>query len=595
MEQFKDRLKVAICASVFVAATLLLTVPIIIYHYNAGEFTLQFVEFLVFSGIMFVTAVVGTSAVLPLFRGSAFRILACLLFAFGVLCLIQGNLLAWNYGPLTGREIFWERYWTNGLIDSPIWIVGLGLALCYSRRLVAQIASVSVILVVLQVVHVALLIPRTAKEEQSASVKQVVIDNSRKFTFSNSTNAILIVLDESQSDVFQALVAQDDLGSDWLRGFTYFPDAVGSSTFTEIAVPGLLTSKAYDNSVPRRRYLKESFLHSSVLSRLVSAGYTVDAFPWVGWANESMLFDTRIATNYKLRESDGGRNLKLSEKQAKESLNLVDLALLRCAPHFLKKHIYNDHRWFLVGIVSRMVPENIKIAVAQDNKFDVNRFVDSATTAIQVEGEQPTFKYYHLKGAHEPLTVGQDSQYTEEVFPLTRDNYMAQYRAALIWLDKFFVLLRENGVYDDALIVVVGDHGNGRIPELYIHHPDDGNIETDPMYASPEFQSDKARANPLIMFKRPGANGPFEVSAAPVSLFDVPKTLLSQIGVPVVGLRGESMFDILPTAPRKRHFYAFDFAATAREYLPPIRQYEVTGNVRRNGSWSKTGVLESPK
>jgi len=590
MKSYLQRLCTTAVVAFLLALTTLIAIPTTIYVYNTGEFTLRYVEFLVFAGIMFATAVLGTCAVLPLLRGDVFRLAVTLLFAMGVLCWFQGNVLVWDYGPLTGKTIPWQEHWVNATIDTPIWVAGLVLAMIFSRRLQPMLITISLVLVVVQVLNVAFLLPRLWQEERVASVKRYVIDDSRKFAYSTTKNAILIVLDEFQSDIFAQALESDSVSRESFDGFVYFPDALGSGTYTEIAVPTLLTGIAYDNSVSRKVYLEKAFLESSLLARAVAAGFEVDAFPWIGWANESMFFDARVASNYRLRDDEAESKLTLSEKQAKEAINLVDIALMRSVPHLLKPRIYNDHSWFLVGLISKLMPEQVKTGVAKDYTFDVNVIAKQARARLRVAGEKPSLKFYHLKGAHAPLSVNQQLEFTSEVFPYTRENYLAQLTAAVFSLGKFFDLLREARLYDATLIMVVGDHGSGGARELFVGEAGES---TDPMHSTSGFQWDKARASPLMMIKRSGASGPIRESRAPASLFDVPATLLAELGIGQADGPGVSLFDIPEGKPRRRHFYAFDFTETTRQFLPPIRHYVVSGDSRRNASWKLLEVLSA--
>src|SRR5690606_1069232 len=100
----------------------------------------------------------------------------------------------------------------------------------------------------------------------------------------------------------------------------------------------------------------------------------------------------------------------------------------------------------------------------------------------------------------------------------------------------------------------------------------------------------KARAIPLVLVKRIGADGPLQVSAAPVSLLDVPATVLAELGLDR-GRRGPSMFELPSGASRVRHYGAYEVGPSSSDFVDDITLYRIEGNSWRNDSWSVEKVL----
>ena len=119
-------------------------------------------------------------------------------------------------------------------------------------------------------------------------------------------------------------------------------------------------------------------------------------------------------------------------------------------------------------VATYLLPEGVKQAVSTDNQYEIHAFVRSAPRTLATDRGDKVFKYYHLKGAHSPLTVIENLEFTDEFFNFERRNYVFQAKANLHSLYEFFEKLRRSGIYDNSLIVIMGDHGSGESPEMYI-------------------------------------------------------------------------------------------------------------------------------
>ena len=51
-------------------------------------------------------------------------------------------------------------------------------------------------------------------------------------------------------------------------------------SYTELAIPALLTGRIYDNSEPKESFLSAAYLNDSIFARLKRSGVRVDIYPW---------------------------------------------------------------------------------------------------------------------------------------------------------------------------------------------------------------------------------------------------------------------------------------------------------------------------
>lgn len=571
--------------SAFVLFPILLYLPGSIYLANVGEFTLRLLDFL----IIFLTAFLLSTAIAAGLCSIAPAVIksrmVSLAFALGLLFWVQGSILVWDYGVFDGRDIPWNVHWTRGLVDTPVWLAVVSCSMWKPDLTVRIFRPAAILIIAVQSLILTYYAIMDVTRPSESDARHFAIDYDHKYRYSATSNVILIVLDAFQSDVFQEIHAGEPEFTSDLEGFTYFRNAVAGSTYTELAIPALLTGEVYDNSRPRGDFLREVYLDHSIMAQLKRHGFVVDIYPWVGWGNESIYFDTAIASN--LKRVDGGSRSEptLTEKKAKEALHLLDLSIFRVVPHYLKPYVYNEQKWLMTYIASYLLPEGVKHAVIKEDQHSIGAMFDKAPIELPADRRERVFKYYHLSGVHSPLSVNSDLEFTTNVFPFSRGNYVLQAKANLRYLGRFFSRLKSAGLYDQSMILVVGDHGSGETPEMYIEPP---NASREPMRlegTTRNFRRDKARAIPLVLIKPSGAGGPLKVSSAPVSLTDVPATVMSGLGMNGQDT-GPSMFDIHEYATRVRFFSGFEFNPNKTEFVDDITVYRIEGDSWQNDSWS---------
>jgi len=214
------------------------------------------------------------------------------------------------------------------------------------------------------------------------------------------------------------------------------------------------------------------------------------------------------------------------------------------------------------------------LAPFSDPEKHVQRIVDELVPAWLAQGaaDSPPFLFVHaldahgpywpdaphrdrfvpgLEGARTPVPAGSINQTyrtmpswmartvePDESVPLPSEvgleEVVARYDESLLKIDaylgKLFRLLRERGLYDDALIIVTGDHGEFFGPGVYGH----GIMEEAVLHV------------PLVV-KWPRNLHAGKVKEQAVSLVDVYPTLLEAAGVPLDGLEleGRSLHALL--------------------------------------------------
>ena len=582
----KKRIFSSFSVTVFLGFTLFVFGPSYIYFTNALEFSYTYSEILKYCLFLFFAVVISFSLILVMLGNRFFEKGVSLLFAISFLLWVQGNILIWDYGPLDGRLIKWGDFRYYGYIDSLIWLCGLFFALFRSKMVFKFASRLSFAFILIQAITLFI----TYQNAPTPSAKDYVLDSSGKFSFSEQTNVIILVLDSFQTDVFQEIILENPKYARDFDGFTYFRNALGGFPRTYLSVPLILTGQFYDNSIPVQEFIKNAYLNNSLPKILKESHFKVALFPLVG---KSLYYSEQVASNMKKKSSG-----KISNAAP---LFLFDLALFRQLPHFLKPYIHNNQSW----LFSRFFPgAPSKPAVNRDADGCKQRsrgkftpvdaiFIEDMTCNAHVVDEEGMFKFYHLKGVHRPHILNESFEF--ERMGDGRNGFKRQAKVMLKLTDLFFRKLKRLGVYDNSLIFIIGDHGVWEEP-IGINVKASGRGDNTRSSSLPEHI--RAAGLPLFLVKRVNAKGDLKISDAPVSLGDIPQTIASELNISRT-LPGKSIFDVGENEVRERQFFYYTFDGSDVNYLRDMHEYNVSGFSWLDGSWNtgrnlRSGEAERP-
>lgn len=166
-------------------------------------------------------------------------------------------------------------------------------------------------------------------------------------------------------------------------------------------------------------------------------------------------------------------------------------------------------RWWRFGItvdaINALVP-TLPGATGSDRYERARDLLDS----IDVVGERPTFTFVHLVLPHGPWQFTNDGEpyapsptakgvfgfsWTDSGLDVGRQRHLLQVQATDALVGRFVDRLRDEGVYDDALLVVTGDHGVSFAPHTPTREMVGGNEEHilwTPLFLKPPGQTSGA-------------------------------------------------------------------------------------------------------
>jgi hypothetical protein len=594
----------SLVAATLFALTLFVLVPAHVYLVNRSAVVVFFREVLAVTlglSVVIGLLLIGLSQLCPPRPRQYITV-----FVVGVSFLfwIHAYCLVWSYEVMDGGSIPWENYTGRASTDAALWIIVLGLMLKFVPRLYPRVTAICTGLLAIQLVSLGISATR-AYVSPLDFFKHYYVEQEPVFEYSTERNVILILLDEFQSDIFaEAVLAQAELRAHF-SGFTYFPDTTAGANFTELALPAIMTGRMYDNSVSRDQFLREAYLEHSLPATLRKAGFAVHLYPWRGFANESIYYHESVASNLKRRPRPWQDKLT-------DVVRLVDMGLFRSMPQFAKQLVHNDSAWLLSDLLARGLSpplsgstEASAIPVAKPIEFGPGLTLDNVFTELArghpLPGQGMTaldgpgvFKFYHLAGLHVPVKMKRDL--SPGVFDYNRANFSEQAEAYAKIMGAYLAELRRRNLYDNSMIIIVGDHGSGRSPELYVR-PASAEITArlNPTASRGDFQRDKARGIPLLLVKRFGEQGELKTSRVRASVIDIPATVRKELNLPhppvqaVTGqpdFHGVSLFELDGDSTRPRYYGATRWSGGKSDYVNPIALYRIQGFSWEDEAWS---------
>jgi hypothetical protein len=570
-----------------IAFTFFVFSPAEVYYSNPFEFQFVAADFLPSTlffagGVTLIGSVLFSASLGRMPKSTQYRLIAVLV-SIGIAVWVQGTFVVWSFGALDGRTIRWQDHDLHAW-DLLIWIFVLVLPqVIIGLRSSTVLRGLCVVVLFTQGSSLAI---HVATSSEFKAFKLYRVDASKRFEFSTERNVILVILDEFQCDIFDELLQRDLSLPESFNGFTYFSNTLAPAQQTFPSVPTMLTGVFYDNSMSVPTYLQKTFLDYSLFKKLTDSGVRTEVYPYTA---DTVLLAPEIISNTVLNSA-----------RMRQFLLLLDVGFFRSLPFILKRHVYRDGQWLISSGLG--LPA---LGTETLTSGEMRSFRDGLKTAT-ARAKGTTFKFNHLAGMHVPLRYDENLDAASGHY--SREMYTKQAVGVLGVMQSLLRKLHELNIYDRSLIIIAGDHGSGRSQDMWIR-PSDPKQEA--------FNKEKARACPLLLVKpfalRQNSHpAPLQISAAPVTLVDIPATILAELGVdepgrvtethyieskePSVGAYlGQPLFSVSETDSRPRRYDSYPWKQFKPLYLPPITEYVVDGDVRDDRSWRKGRTFLPPK
>lgn len=544
--------------------TLCLFIPLQIYAGNTDEFNASFVS-IVTSYLPYALALIGILSLVGVtMTQDGLRRYHAILAAVAILAWLQGNILVWDYGALDGQAIDWYAGKWRGVIDTSIWVLLLVIAISRFQRFGRILKGAALFAVGIQLGTAAITTSRAWDSLLAAPDSVAVADAAEEiFRFSDKGNVVHIVMDGFQTDIFSEIVS-DSQNADYrdaLGGFTLFSNNVGVYPYTQLTVPALLTGKIFRNEEPVEQFIDAALEGPTILRLAAEHGYEVDIAAPIGLKNKYAKAPHTHA--YGISQSD---HVRQTDRVVVDAAKLLDIALFRSVPHFAKALVYRDQLWVFQTSVNDESYLHMQF-------FSDLAFLDQLAHRMSVGRNAPVYKMMHLMLSHRP-TVGNEHCKFDGIRATNRENVTMQARCGLSGVFSVLRRMRELGIYDNSLIVLMADHG------AWVPVESGGQVDT-ALGTSP---TNIAMAIPVLAIKPPGAGGPMQSSDAATSVIDIPATIADLLELPS-DFPGTTVFAKGANEKRRHLTYAYGNNPEFDGYLFTMQEYEISGSPFEPDAW----------
>lgn len=435
--------------------------------------------------------------------------------AVGFVCTyVQGMFLSGHLPPLDGRAIRWSEYLSQDIVSIVLWLAVATIAILLVRRLAT--ATVYKLITGLSLFLSAILLVTVVtvgiQNNGLAPKSEAILTKDHEFEMSTDQNFIIFIVDAVDSATFHQLLQSDDPQfGDILEDFTYYPNTVGAYPFTQESIPFILTGAWYENQEDFPSFVTRAMDESPLLTALKAQNYRM------GMYEEDLTYDSNNVYAFE-NAKQLSYSIENFNQLAREELKLV---WFKYAPFPLK--------W--LAHVNMEAFNRLLVLEGAEQAFHANNteFYRDVQNSEIVTVADKCFRFIHIEGAHVPFRYDKDVN----IIPESQGTYPQNIEASMTIVNQYLTRLKDAGVYDNSVILLMADHGYGYDREIPI----------------------VGRGNPLLAVKGVQEHHQMQISQAPISYDDL-QTAYQRL---LTGSSGDQVFDARENDQRTRRFLYYEY------------------------------------
>jgi len=438
-------------------------------------------------------------------KKSWFVTINALLLGCGFLLWLQANVFNWNFGELDGSGVNWAAFRHLMALEIVVYVAVVGLVVWKRRRFSQYTVHCACLLMFMQAAPLAkpvakeLVSMRTkvaarhllgfkttpkmyeiARQEITPKCpdaeptldpnipawKQYDITFRRFFDYSPEQNVVLIVPDAFSSELFRRMMKKHPEVSEWFADFNYFLKQK-SQAGTNVSIPQMLTGCDYDpvfrnNRTNPYEYSEAQFSvwnsEGALQKTLAEAGFRTRLYSWASTCHH---WDHHWVYNIRLKKStrDSLRVKTLGDDLIETGIgDVVDLAVVRSVP-IICKPADIEHFSLLQRAIQAIGSTSTEFEYLSGNYDNDAKFVQIMNNnPVSTTSEKPVLNVIHIHGAHRMYNFNENFE-RESMNGIEGEERQAL--AALRLIKRLIDDMKEGEVYDNTLVIIAADHGNG--------------------------------------------------------------------------------------------------------------------------------------
>lgn len=548
----KQRILPTILAAVGIPLVLCVEAPFEIYGVNLDEFLFSLSDFFPFCLLFAFLGFLTLASLLYFIPKAVYRFVYPVVVAIGFLFFLQGTYLNLGLSSLPGDNMSGDELSVASLVlNTLVWVLllaaAIGTALLKKRdivKIVCVILSAMVIgIQLVNLVFVALsndqiTVSKYERMQQSTSERTPkVMTGNGLTTLGEDGNVIIFIVDRFDEAYAERAYRKDPKVFGELTGFTWFQDYISMFGHTYPAVTWMLTQAPFDPAVDRLEYQNSAFQGDTPLKELHENGYRIRLYTQAMYAysTESSLpaYVENVVPVEKPAPISTGNKVKVAG-------NMIAMALYRCLPFVMKG---------LVGNISSSANDLI-VMESQENAYvlDMKHVFQTVTGEDFTTEKGKVFNFIHVDGCH---SINYNDRWETPTGSDVGDPAVSV-RTSFQIIDRYLQEMKRLGVYDNATIVITGDHSAAHSDTREVREP-----RLTALFAKPAHSGEQA----------------IKISSAQVSHAEFWGTVFRSEGIDTGSRYTDSVFDIPERTDRTRyHCWQTYMKGSLDEYL-----YAITG------------------
>lgn len=546
--KIKHRLAFGAAMGLFFAMSLLVYGPVSLYITGSEEMWFSFHSLLLPVALVGLAGFALVTLLCSLSKGAVHKLLCCLVFGVSLGLFIQGGFFNISYGSgvLDGSQIAWRDYTTYGAIDSAMWAACLALPFAFymvfkrSWRHFLMIAAGFI--VVIQIAGLGLMMYQN-QDLMTRLSHEVTKDGI--YELSDEDNTLVFVLSNMDRKYFEKYKKTHKEYKEELGGFTEYDNTLSTGAGSVVSFPSLLTGEVYKKDIRYADYIDHIWDGKNVFDVLSRAG--VDARIY----SDDLYFSNDAAytvRNVVDRVQDYSSYRAITK-------TIYKYTLYNFAPHYLKRFLWMNTSEFSAYQGNNTYTRDDAQFYAEFEQNGGFSFTDSYDSAVRI---------YYLDGASTPYRLTEDGKYDSA--GTSRDEQVAgSFNSLFSILDN----LREHNRYHSSRIIITADNGTSGLSQ-----------------------------NPILLYKEKGSAYGYEQSRAPITLFDIAPTLVSQVSDRYYSYgSGKTISDATSMSRDRVRYFYLNAGSNADSR---IEQYKCTSDaansetlVLMNNFYINNGVVDS--
>lgn len=429
---------IAIC--LMVTFTFFIFAPLEVYFSNIDDIWFGIGDFILYLAIGFI-AFFSAGMLLDVcgckYFSKIWNYIVYTIFLITLALYIQGNFLKNDYGQLDGQPIDWSMYRDKGIISVSVFVAVflIGIVLLYvlkQNKALKMARTIGWCMLILQVytLVMACVINNGFKDKGG-----YIVTSENETEYSSKNNLIVLIVDAFDSRVMNDLLESDfcDEIDDAFEGFTFYKNTTGVYTLTDFAVPQIITGEYYLNETTYGEYLNQAYDKSLLMQELLEREYKVNIYTNISIPQGEI---AKKVANWKYEELRVSSHRKLLDYMYK-------LVGFRYLPQPLKEYC-----WFYSDDM-----DSLKISDESEPYEWANVHFNDNISGISTNDEGDSCHIFHIKGLH---VIRNYNEWFEEADDVSLEETG---RGIVRMLERYFEKLKELGIYDNSVILVMADHG----------------------------------------------------------------------------------------------------------------------------------------